>query len=66
MIVLQGLVIVALILVAFGEARIVKQDRRLLDLARDCLAAAAASTWRKADGSLVFARPQDYRPGFES
>lgn len=65
MIVLQGIVIVALILVAFGEARIVKQDRRLLDLARDCLAA-AASTWRKADGSLVFARPQDYRPGFES
>jgi hypothetical protein len=32
---------------------------------RDCHAA-MASTWRKADGSLYFAKPQDYRPGWES
>jgi len=32
---------------------------------KDCHAA-MASTWRKADGSLYFAKPQDYRPGFES
>ena len=32
---------------------------------RDCLAA-VASTWRNADGSLVFERPQDYSPVFES
>jgi hypothetical protein len=33
--------------------------------ARDCLAA-VASTWRNADGSLAFRRPQDYAPVFES
>ena len=32
---------------------------------RDCHAA-AASTWRNADGSLVFRRYQDYTPAFES
>ncbi len=32
---------------------------------RDCLAA-VASTWRRADGSLAFKRPQDYAPVFES
>ena len=31
----------------------------------DCLAA-IASTWRNEDGSLVFTRPQDYRPEVES
>jgi hypothetical protein len=33
--------------------------------ARDCHAA-AASTWRRADGSLAYARYTDYRPGAES
>jgi hypothetical protein len=28
--------------------------------------AAMASTWRNADGSLLFKRPQDYAPSFES
>lgn len=28
--------------------------------------AAVASTWRKADGSLLFKEPEDYRPAFES
>jgi len=32
---------------------------------RDCLAA-AASTWRNRDGSLVFKAPTDYHPVFES
>ena len=32
---------------------------------RDCLAA-VASTWRNKDGSLVFKKPSDYRPTFES
>ena len=32
---------------------------------RDCHAA-VASTWRNADGSLAFQRPQDYAPRFES
>jgi hypothetical protein len=32
---------------------------------RDCHAA-MASTWRNRDGSLYFARPRDYAPGFES
>jgi hypothetical protein len=35
------------------------------EASRDCLAA-VASTWRNADGSLAFKRPQDYAPVFES
>jgi hypothetical protein len=35
------------------------------EASRDCLAA-VASTWRNADGSLAFKRPQDYQPVFES
>ena len=35
------------------------------EASRDCLAA-VASTWRNADGSLAFKRPQDYQPIFES
>jgi len=35
------------------------------EAAKDCLAA-VASTWRNADGSLAFKRPQDYAPVFES
>lgn len=35
------------------------------EASRDCRAA-VASTWRKADGSLAFAKPADYALGFES